>query len=380
MKINRFGIKNKLSTSQMQLEIFACTILVLLVEILYNLFRDNNITTVSNLNYVLQDVYIFIISISSCLLWDFLFYLPKLFGKNKISVKEYFYKIYSSYSYVSGAIIALLLPIDFKLYFIPVLTFASILIFKNLFGGIGKNIFNPAIVAILIANIFFKSNYYLGSINTSDYSSISVSFYSNTLFSLISFPSTYTSINLIYGTTLWNIFNGFYVGEIGTRNAFVLLFIFFYLLARKIIDYRLGLIFLGSYFIPSLLLFSCSNSSFYQALYNTAAFIFASPIIFIATFNINDPVTTANNRANKVVISLLFALLCFTSRIISNNNWGFYISILIINLISFILNKTTITLKNNTLQKIISIILLISIIITPIIYLGSKNLLLFQVK
>ena len=103
-------------------------------------------------------------------------------------------------------------------------------------------------------------------------------------------------------------------------------------------------------------------------------------LVLIATFVINDPVTTPVTRANKIVYSLLLALLTFISRLIFNNLLSIYICIITLNLISFVLNKTTITLKSNLFQKIISCLLLISLIITPIIYLGSNNLLFFQVK
>lgn len=379
MNIDRIGYKDKLTTSRMQVEIFICTILVLLVEILFNLFGFTNVTSKNNFDYVIRDVEIFLISTSTCLLWDFFFYLPKLFGKNKYSIKKYFHKVITSYSFVSGGLIALLLPVGFKLYFIPVITFAAIFIFKNFFGGFGKNIFNPSIVAILIATIFFNSNYLLGDVVESTLSPRQVEFYTTDLFSQLNFPNTFISLNQELSISIFRIFNGYYVGEIGTRNAFVLFIILIYLVARKIADFRLGIIYILSYFISTFLLFSFSGK-FSDSLINSFAYIFASPIVFIATFVINDPVTTPVTRANKIVYSLLLALLTFISRLIFNNLLSIYICIIILNLISFVLNKTTITLKSNLFQKIISCLLLISLIITPIIYLGSNNLLFFQVK
>lgn len=379
MNIDRIGYKDKLTTSRMQVEILICTILVLSIEILFNLFRFTNVTSKNNFDYVIRDVEIFLISTSTCLLWDFLFYLPKLFGKNKYSIKKYFHKVITSYSFVSGGLIALLLPVGFKLYFIPVITFAAIFIFKNFFGGFGKNIFNPSIVAILIATIFFNSNYLLGDVVESTLSPRQVEFYTTDLFSQLNFPNTFISLNQELSISIFRIFNGYYVGEIGTRNAFVLFIILIYLVARKIADFRLGIIYILSYFISTFLLFSFSGK-FSDSLINSFAYIFASPIVFIATFVINDPVTTPVTRANKIVYSLLLALLTFISRLIFNNLLSIYICIIILNLISFVLNKTTITLKSNLFQKIISCLLLISLIITPIIYLGSNNLLFFQVK
>ena len=379
MNIDRIGYKDKLTTSRMQVEIFICSILVLLVEILFNLFGFTNVTSKNNFDYVIRDVEIFLISTSTCLLWDFLFYLPKLFGKNKYSFKKYFHKVITSYSFVSGGLIAILLPIGFKLYFIPVITFASIFIFKNFFGGFGKNIFNPSIVAILITTIFFNSNYLLGDIVESTLSPRQVEFYTTDLFSQLNFPNTFASLNQELSINIFKIFNGYYLGEIGTRNAFVLFIILVYLVARKIADFRLGIIYILSYFISTFLLFSLS-SNISDSLFNSLAYVFASPIVFIATFVINDPVTTPVTRANKIVYSLLLALLTFISRLIFNNLLSIYICIIILNLISFVLNKTTITLKSNLFQKIISCLLLISLIITPIIYLGSNNLLFFQVK
>ena len=380
MKINRFGFKDKLSTSRIQMEVFACTILVLLVEILYNIFRNTNVTSVDNLDYVLRDVYIFLISTSTCLLWDFMFYLPRLFTKNKISLKKFLYKSFTSYSIVSGGIIALLLPIGIQLYFVPIITFVSIFVFKNIFGGFGKNIFNPAIVGIIFALLVFKPNYVLGDVLADNYlSSSSVELFSTPLFSKLNYPSNYIALSQELGIKIWDIFNGFYIGEIGTRNSFVLFIVLIYLIARKIADFRLGIIYILSYFVSTFILFSLSTN-FVDSFFNSLVYIFVSPVVFISAFVINDPVTTPVTRANKIVVSLLLGLLTFVSRLIFNNLVSIYICVLIVNLVSLILNKTTITLKNNILQKIISGLIVISLIITPIIYLGSNNLILFQVK
>ena len=380
MKINRFGFKDKLSTSRIQMEVFACTILVLLVEILYNIFRNTNVTSFDNLDYVLRDVYIFLISTSTCLLWDFMFYLPRLFTKNKISFKKFLYKSFTSYSIVSGGIIALLLPIGIQLYFVPIITFVSIFVFKNIFGGFGKNIFNPAIVGIIFALLVFKPNYILGDVLADNYlSSSSVELFSTPLFARLNYPSNYIALSQELGIKIWDIFNGFYIGEIGTRNSFVLFIVLIYLTARKIADFRLGIIYILSYFVSTFILFSLSTN-FVDSFFNSLVYIFVSPVVFISAFVINDPVTTPVTRANKIVVSLLLGLLTFVSRLIFNNLVSIYICVLVVNLVSLILNKTTITLKNNILQKIISGLIVISLIITPIIYLGSNNLILFQVK
>jgi len=57
---------------------------------------------------------------------------------------------------ITGFVFALILPVSAPLWYPVVGTFIAIVIFKGLFGGIGKNILNPAGTARVILGIIFS--------------------------------------------------------------------------------------------------------------------------------------------------------------------------------------------------------------------------------
>ena len=325
---------------------------------------------------MLKVLYIFLIAVSSSVLWDFLFYLYKLFGKKRIKVKDYFFKVYTSFSFITGGIISLLLPIGVELYFVPAITFVSVVFGKLIFGGIGKNLFNPALLGVVIFLLIFKPNYYLGEIDSNN--SFILELYKTPLYQTFNFPSSYGAIRYIYGFSLWDIFNGFYIGEIGTTNSFALIIILFYLIARKIIDFRLSLIYLFSYFVLSLLLFGLSKNNLSMLLYNSFTYLIVGPALITSTFLISDPSSSPLIRGEKILYSLVVCTVTFYLRLLLNNVAYFYLGILGCNLLFGIISRVDRAMKLSKVSFIASIILSVLMIASVFAYLGFKNMLFFQ--
>ena len=63
--------------------------------------------------------------------------------------------IYDFSAMVTGAILAFNLPAEFPLWMAVIGTFVAIVIVKQLYGGLGKNIANPAIVARIVLLLSF---------------------------------------------------------------------------------------------------------------------------------------------------------------------------------------------------------------------------------
>ena len=337
MEAVRFGYKEKLSTNRINLEIFACTIILLMTSMLKYLFVDINFSNIDNFDYMLKVLYIFLISVSSSVLWDFLFYIYKLFGKKKIFFKEYLFKVYSSFSFVSGGIIALLLPIGIELYLVPLVTFISIVIGKLAFGGYGNNLINSSLLGIVVVGLVFNPSYYLGNVREDITSNIEL--ITTPLFETISFPETFNNLYNSSAINLTQIFNGYYLGEIGTTNSFALLIIFVYLLGSRINDLRLSVTYLLSYFIFSLLLFGLSKNNLSMLLHNSFSYVIVGPILFMSIFIIPDSVTSPLTRGGKVSYALIMSLVTFYLRLLFNSTYYIYIGVLGINLISSIISR-----------------------------------------
>jgi Na+-transporting NADH:ubiquinone oxidoreductase subunit B len=64
-------------------------------------------------------------------------------------------EVHYSFGFVTGALISLLLPVRIPLYVIIAGCFIGNILFKMLFGGFSKNIFNPALMAYILCYIIF---------------------------------------------------------------------------------------------------------------------------------------------------------------------------------------------------------------------------------
>ncbi len=85
-----------------------------------------------------------------------------IFNKNKISFKKI---ISSSYSYMPGLFLALILPINTPISILIIGCFFATIIGKMLFGGFGQNVFNPALIGCL----FIMGAYALTIANSGGY-------------------------------------------------------------------------------------------------------------------------------------------------------------------------------------------------------------------
>ena len=77
-----------------------------------------------------------------------------LFKKIK-GIKALIKEIHYSFGFLIGLIISLLLPVRIPLYVIIVGCFIGNILFKMVFGGLGKNKFNPALMGYVICYLIF---------------------------------------------------------------------------------------------------------------------------------------------------------------------------------------------------------------------------------
>ncbi len=199
-------------------------------------------------------------------------------------------------------ILAFCLPATSVYWLIIVGVCFSILLAKHCFGGVGMNIFNPAIVGFCFVYISFAyqlSLYPLGYISFSQ--SIGLIFQSN---SLADIQTGATLLALVKANADYTFTeNTFYIF---IKNPYFLISISwfiggFYLWFRKIADWRLSISFLISYFIFSYLFLS----SFSGQILNTRLFIGAT--FFCACYIITDPTTAPSSVKGRVVYAILIA-------------------------------------------------------------------------
>ncbi|MBR3885820.1 MAG: RnfABCDGE type electron transport complex subunit D [Clostridia bacterium] len=210
-------------------------------------------------------------SIATCFLAEALF--------NVLTTKKF--KVNDLSFLVSGLILGLTMPVKMPIYIVIVSAFFANFVVKMLFGGLGKNKFNPAVVGRLFAGILV--------------SGLAVNLYDFTLNG-----ETYTSFTNGGENSILNLLTGKAIGGIGTTCIIIMLISYAFLVYMSVIDWKIPLLSVLSYFVVSFLL--CGME---QAVLN----ICSGSFLFVCVFMMTDPNTSASTFLGKLVYSIMFGAL-----------------------------------------------------------------------
>jgi Na+-transporting NADH:ubiquinone oxidoreductase subunit B len=208
---------------------------------------------------------------------------------------------------VSGFFIPLIVPVDIPLWMLALAVAFAVIFGKEVFGGTGMNIINPAILAR--AFLFFSyPNYMSGSecwIHYKPAEQLVDGFTGAT-------PLALDGASAQYGTGFWDLFIGTVPGSVGETSVIAILIGAAILLWTGIASWKimaagvLGALFVGG--IGDLTGIS-TVPCYMQLLYGGFAF----GIVFMAT----DPVTSAQTECGKWIYGFLIGALCITVRLVN---------------------------------------------------------------
>ena len=303
--------RSKRSTSHIMSELFIGLSIIWLCAIIYYFTTGamNGVRAIVNP----------VVAMLTAVVVEALFMLPKHI-KEKKNFKDLIVKLLKSYGYISGLILALLLPVATSFYAIIISTIVAIAVGKMVFGGFGYNIFNPAILGRIFCQTAFLSNMaYDSEIATG---STVTTFLGNSGWSLEMLQyGDYSLVDLLLGT---------YRGTLGETFTIIILIVGIILMIRKVIDWRAPTFYLGSIFLASLfmgLIGGYGLSSFEFALVQ----ISIGGIMFGAIFCITDPVTSPTSPAGRIIFALGAALVTILIRFLGAATEGVAYSIFIMN-------------------------------------------------
>ena len=200
-------------------------------------------------------------------------------------------------SIVTGLIIALNLPANVPLWQAAVSSIFAIIVVKCLFGGLGKNLVNPAATARVFMLVAFGSMTQAAMPQGVDAT------------------STATPIaDLAAGTTpeIMDLLLGNTGGAIGETCKIALLIGGVYLLARKVISWHIPVAFIGSVFALS---FIVEDFNALTAL----AWVLSGGLVFAAFFMATDYVTSPSTALGKIVFGIGAGVITVLIRF-----WGIY--------------------------------------------------------
>ena len=252
-------------------------------------------------------------SVASAVLSEFLF---NLIVKKKQTVSDLS-------AVITGLLIGLGLHANAPIWQCVIGSVFAIVVVKCCFGGLGCNFANPAITARVFILISFSGTLAGGAI-----------------------PKISGAPELLSGATpleaarngealpaLLDMFLGLRGGAIGETCIAALLVGFIYLVVRKVINFEIPLIFVGTVFLLSLI----ADGSLTAALYQ----ILSGGLILGAVFMATDYVTTPITRTGKMIFAFGCGLITFLVRAFGNYPEGVSFAILFMNVLSPYIEKWT---------------------------------------
>ena len=245
---------------------------------------------------------------------------------------------------VTGLILALNLPanltrlesIQYPI-FMPILiaiigSFVAIVVVKQLFGGMGRNFANPAIVGRITLFLSFTSF---------------MSCWPTTNFQKIDAVTSATPLgyladgSLAYAPSLKDMFLGNIGGAMGETCALAILIGAIFLIAKKIISPIIPVCFVATVFIFALVYYAAigGGPDGQSALYMAAFHIFAGGVMFGAVFCATDYVTSPIMPLGKVLFGIGCGLVTMIIRLFCSYPEGVSFAILFMNIMTPLLNN-----------------------------------------
>ncbi len=243
---------------------------------------------------------------------------------------------------LTGVLLGLILPPNFPLWMAFLGGVAGVGLGKLIWGGLGQNLFNPALVGRAFLQASFPT-----AITTwaapSDH--------------LLAIPDRIFALPLMQGATdtvsaatplgllkfsretteLMDVFVGRVGGSIGETSALLLILCGLWLGFRRIFDWRLPVSTLLSVLVFSGLLFLWDSSRYPDPLF----MLFSGGLLFGAVFMVTDPVSTPTTRAGAWIFGLGVGFLVVLIRVFGGLPEGVMYAILLMNAVTPYINHYT---------------------------------------
>ncbi len=236
---------------------------------------------------------------------------------------------------LTGLLLALNLSSTFPVWMAILGSVFAILIVKQLFGGLGQNFMNPALGARCFLMVSFA-----GRMTSFTYDGVTGA----TPLAIIKNGDKAASVAELLGaggdqavTSVRNMFLGNIAGTIGETSALALLLGAAYLLAKKIISWRIPVCYIATFAIFVLLFGGRGLDVTYLA-----AELFGGGLMLGAFFMATDYVTSPITPRGQVVFGILLGILTGVFRIFGASAEGVSYAIIISNLLVPLIEKVTI--------------------------------------
>ena len=242
---------------------------------------------------------------------------------------------------VTGLLLAMTLPANAPWWMVLVGSAVAIIIGKPVYGGIGQNIFNPALVGRAVLVVSWSSHMAGGIWPVPK----AFDFLADVITSATPLAMEQAEVARI---SLGDLFYGNVAGALGETSAVALILGGIWLLYKGHIDWRVPFFYLGTVFVMGAAL----GGGFYGNAYLTGAFhLLAGGVMFGAIFMATDMVTSPVTRLGKVIFGVGCGAITMLVRLFGVFPEGVTFAILIMNALTPIIDKYTVPKKFGEVER-----------------------------
>lgn len=245
-------------------------------------------------------------------------------------VRKLHCKTYDLSAVVTGVLLAFVCPVTIPYWTIILGDFFAIVLVKMLFGGLGKNIVNPALAgrAFLFSWPVLMSNWVkVGFDNAAGLLSTADAVTAAT-------PMSAMHQGALPEESILDMFLGNIGGCIGETSALLLIIGFVYLLYRKVITARIPLAYIGTVAILAFLFPQGNDRIAWMA-----AQVFGGGLMLGAIFMATDYVTSPLTKLGQIVYGIGCGIITILIRYFGGYSEGVTYAILCMNACSVLLDK-----------------------------------------
>lgn len=239
---------------------------------------------------------------------------------------------------VTGLLLAFNVPAGISWWVMAVGVMVAIIVGKEIFGGIGNNPFNPALVGRLFMYISFP-------VAMITWPAIDLFHFWKPAYDIATTatPLGEAKLHGVLATTQlfhglsWTSFLGIIPGSAGETSAVLLIIGFLYLWWRKIVSYEIPVAYIGTTFVLSAIFWLADPSAYF----NPVTSIMIGGLMLGALFMATDPVTSPVTTRGKLIFGIGAGVITVLIRYIGAYPEGVNFAIILMNALVPFINQFT---------------------------------------
>ncbi len=238
---------------------------------------------------------------------------------------------------VTGLLLGLNMPAGAPLWMGVVGSIFAILIVKMLFGGIGQNFMNPALAGRVFLVISFgkvMADFSVPRLGITDPTITDYIARGALTVDGITGATPLTALKAGESVDILNMFLGNTGGTIGETSAFALLIGGIYLLIKKVINWRIPVVYLGSFALFMALFGGKGLDAHFLA-----AHLFGGGLMIGAWFMATDYTTSPISSKGRLIYGLMLGIMTGVFRVFGNTAEGVSFAIIFCNLFVPLIDK-----------------------------------------